>query len=227
MGTFRADEADNYGSQGSGSYFRLENDKDTALVRFMYNTIDDVQGHAVHEVEVDGKRRYVNCLRAYNEPIANCPLCEANNKQIAKVFVLLYDIEEQQIKIWDRGRTIFSKISGLSARYNPLISMPFEIERNGKKGDTSTTYEMYPTQQDDITFEDLPEVPEILGNIVLDKTFEDMQEYLQTGSFSDTADAPVVRGRKEEAPQVRRRTAVPATGRSTPPATTSKPRSRF
>ena len=57
MARFRHDEADRYGGQGGAGYFRLVNDKDVATVRFMYNGIDDVTGYAVHEVEIDGKKR--------------------------------------------------------------------------------------------------------------------------------------------------------------------------
>ena len=56
-------DADNYGGQGGGGYFRLKNDHDTAQVRFLYDSIDDVQGYAVHEIQVGDKKRYVNCLR--------------------------------------------------------------------------------------------------------------------------------------------------------------------
>ena len=143
MARFNAHEVDNYGGQGGGGFFSLKNDKDVATVRFMYNTIDDVEGFAVHEIEVDGRKRYVNCLREYNQPVDDCPLCAAKQRVLAKVFVPVYDEETQEIKIWDRGKTFFSKISSLCARYNPLVSTPFEIERNGKKGDTNTTYETY------------------------------------------------------------------------------------
>lgn len=227
MARFTMDEADNYGNQGSGGFFKLSNDKDTALVRLMYNSAEDVEGFAVHEVEVDGKRRLVNCLRAYNEPIENCPFCAEGKKISAKVFLFLYDIDAEEIKIWERGKTILSKIASLGARYNPLVSMPFEIERVGKSGDTNTKYEFYPTQSDDLTLEDLPEVPEILGTIVLDKTFDEMEEYLATGTFNDEEEAPVQR---KSAP-VTRRTSVPTTRRteakSEPKKAEPKKRNRF
>ena len=167
MARFNANEVENYGGQGGGGFFSLKNDKDVATVRFMYNTIDDVEGYAVHEIEVDGKKRYVNCLREYNQPLDDCPLCAAKSRVIAKLFVILYDVESEEIKIWDRGKTFFSKLSSLCARYNPLVSTPFEIERNGKKGDTKTTYETYALDTDDTTLEDLPEAPELLGTLIL------------------------------------------------------------
>lgn len=133
MAKFSVNDAENYGGNGGGNFFSLKNDKDVATVRFMYNTIEDVEGYAVHEVEVDGKKRYVNCLRSYNEPVDKCPLCTARYKVLAKLFVMLYDVDAEEVKVWDRGKTFFSKLSSLCARYNPLVSTPFEIERNGKK----------------------------------------------------------------------------------------------
>ena len=233
MARFNVEEADNYGGQGGGGFFSLKNDKDVATVRFMYNTIDDVEGFAVHEIEVDGRKRYVNCLREYSQPVDDCPLCAAKQRVIAKVFVHVYDEETQEIKIWDRGKTFFSKISSLCARYNPLVSTPFEIERNGKKGDTSTTYETYALPTDDLTLEDLPEVPELLGTLILDKTYEELEFYLDNGYFEEDVEnaAPPQRnpGRdrrpadREPEPTTRRRT--PA---NTPPkkATTSRPAGR-
>ncbi len=216
MARFNAQEADNYGGQGGGGFFSLKNDKDVATVRFMYNTIDDVEGYAVHEIEVDGRKRYVNCLREYNQPVDDCPLCAAKQRVIAKVFVPVYDEETQEIKIWDRGKTFFSKLSSLCARYNPLVSTPFEIERNGKKGDTSTTYETYSLATDDLTLEDFPEVPELLGTLILDKTYEELEFYLGNGYFEEDVEnaAPPQRnpGRdrrpdaQEPEPTTRRRT---------------------
>ena len=195
MARFSAHEADNYGGQGNGSFFGLKNHKDVASVRFMYNTLEDIEGYAVHEVEVDGKKRYVNCLRGYNEPVDNCPFCAARMKVIAKLFLILYDVDADEVKIWDRGKTFFSKMSSLCARYNPLVSTIFEVERNGKPNDPKTTYETYQVESDDLQLEDLPEAPEILGGLVLDKSYDDMEYYLDNGDFPMTED---------EEPQTRR-----------------------
>lgn len=185
MARFNAHEADNYGGQGGGGFFALKNDKDTATVRFMYNDINDIEGYAVHEIEVDGKKRYVNCLREYNQPVDACPLCAAKYRVLAKLFIHVYDEESQEVKVWDRGKTFFSKLSSLCARYNPLVSTPFEIERNGKKGDTGTTYETFALDSDDTTLADLPEVPELLGTLILDKTYEELEFFLDNDFFEE------------------------------------------
>lgn len=216
MAQFKANEADNYGGQGGGGFFSLKNDKDTALVRFMYNTIDDFCGNSVHEIEVGDRKRYINCLRAYNEPVNSCPLCASGNPVRAKAFIHVYDCDEQVVKIWDRGKTFIPKLSSLCARYSPLVSVPFEVERNGKKGDTNTTYETYPLAADDVTLDDLPEPLEILGSLVLDKDYDQLQNFIDTGYFGDEdeKDEPVRARRDVDAPVSRRR--VPAASESAP-----------
>lgn len=190
MARFTADEMDNYSSNGGGSYFSLKDDKDTATVRFMYETMDQVEGVAVHEIEIGDKRKFVNCLRAYNEPVDSCPLCAAGIKIQAKLFIPLYDIDSDSVKFWVRGKTFLSKLSSLFCRYTPLVSTPFEIERIGEKGSTSTRYETYPMQSDDTRLEDLPEIPDVLGDLVLDKSEDELNNYLDTGNFET---APPVR----------------------------------
>ena len=228
MGRFTANEIDNYGSGGgASSYFTLADDGDMAVVRLMYNGIDDVSGYAVHEVMIGDKKRYVNCLRSYNEPKSNCPLCNANNFQRAKLYVPLYvvsikhggrgDYEEVgEVRLWERGKTFFQKLAALCARYSnnqvPLVAHTFEIERHGKKGDTSTQYDIFETGSDDTKLEDLPEIPEILGSIVLDKSFEEQEHYLNTGEFPDTTSGGVGYQRQYSEPTGRRTPASSGSG---------------
>lgn len=216
MAKFNANEIENYGGNGGGGFFSLKNDKDVATVRFMYNTLEDIQGYAVHEVEVDGKKRYVNCLRNYNDPVDMCPLCAARYRVLAKLFVLLYDEDAGEVKVWDRGKTFMSKLSSLCSRYNPLVATPFEIERNGKKGDTNTTYETFALETDNTTLEDLPEIPELLGTLILDKTFEELEYFLENEEFPNDKEnisernvaQPTRRANTTGAQQATRRTPV-------------------
>ena len=185
---FNHTEVDKYGSQGGSSYFSLKDDGDVARVRFMYNNADDIDGYAVHEVEIDGRKRYVNCLREYNSRLDDCPFCRERKFQAAKLFIPLYNVDEDKVQIWERGKTYFSIIAGLMTRYasadKPLVSQQFEIERNGKKGDNSTRYSIFPVgQPDDTRLEDLPEVPNPIGTLVLDKSYDDLEYYLENGYF--------------------------------------------
>ena len=189
MARFYENDADNYGVSNKSSFFQLKNDKDTARVRFMYNNMEDVFGMAVHEVEVNGKKRYVNCIREYSDPKNVCPFCAANKNQIAKVFVPLYDVDEQAVKIWERGKKYLGSLSSICSRYasadKPLCSTVFEIERRGAPRDPATTYQEYNIKTDDTTLADLPEVPDVLGGIVLDKNAQEMNYYLEHGRFPE------------------------------------------
>lgn len=208
MATFRASEADNYGGTGGTGFFGIANDMEVKKVRFMYNTIEDVQGTSVHQVEVNGKRRYVDCLRTYNEPLDTCPFCASKLYPTqARLFIPVYNVEEKQVQIWDRGKTMFQKISGICAKYSspdkPLVSNIFEIERHGKPKDTKTDYVIYYLDKDDTQLTDLPEVLDFTNNLVLEKTAEEMEVYLSTGSFPDSKNADDV---ADEMP-IRRRSA--------------------
>lgn len=217
MARFTADNADKYGGSGSGGgFFKLSNDHDVALVRFLYDSVDDVEGYAVHQVEIDGKKRYVNCLREYNQPIDDCPFCKAKMFQVAKLFIPLYNVDEDKVQVFERGKTFFNTLSTTLSRYDkkPIVSQLFEIERIGKPKDTKTTYQIFRTEDDadDMTLEDF-DMPEILGGIILDKSADDMEVYLETGSFPPEDDAPSRRSsRREEAEEAPRR----RSGRRTP-----------
>ena len=195
---FNYTEVDNYGSSGSSNFFQLKDDGDKAKVRFLYNTIDDVEGLAVHEIELNGKKRYVNCVREYDDPLDKCPLCKSNYKIIPKVFVPLYDVETGDVLIWERGKKFFQQITSLCSRYDRLCSQVFEITRHGKPKDPQTTYEIWPVgNSDNTTLEDLPEAPIVLGSgIVLDKSEQDIDYYVRYGEFSDSVSA-----QREEAPR--------------------------
>lgn len=207
MARFRHDEADKYGGSGGAGYFSLKNDKDVATVRFMYNGIDDVEGYAVHQIEIDGKKRYVNCLREYNQPKDVCPFCKANMFTQAKLFIPIYNIDEDKVQVWERGKKFIAKISSICSRYPDTVSHTFEIERNGAKGDTSTTYEIYETGKDDTTLDDLPEFADPLGSIVLDKSADDMEFFLDNEYFPPDGDEPVRRRETREQPVARRASA--------------------
>lgn len=221
MARFNFEDADKYGGQGGSGYFSLKDDRDTAVVRFLYNSPDDVEGYAVHEVEIDGRKRYVNCLREYNQPIDDCPFCKARKYQTAKLFIPLYNEDAKKVQVWERGKKFFGKLSSVLSRCDadPICSQTFEIERNGKKGDTQTTYEIYQTRDkaDDMTLEDF-DTPEILGRLILDKSADDMEFYLENEYFPPEDEAPTRRSsrREEDDRPVRRESSSRRSSRRTP-----------
>lgn len=210
MARFDGSNIDQYGSQNSGSgvsFFQLKNDKDCARARFLYNGAEDIDGYTIHRVQIGDKERDVNCLREYNDPIDKCPFCKAKIPSSAKLFIPVYNEDMQQIQLWSRGKSFYAKISNWCARYPNTVSRVVDIERNGAKGDTKTDYQFYPVSEDDTTIDDilddcgLDELPNPLGTVILDKTAEEMETFLQTGSFDTESNVPSRRSRtRDEAP---------------------------
>lgn len=189
MAVFKANQADNYGG-GSGIFFSLKSDKEVRAVRFMYETMDDIEGIAFHQVEINGRRINVECLREHGQPAEVCPLCETGYQQLAKIFIPVYDIAENAVKIWERGKSYITRFSSLCARYSPLVGTIFEVERNGAKGDTDTKYEIFQIENDNTVLEDLPPILNPFDEeVVLRKTAEEMDYFLDYGKFEE------VRGR--------------------------------
>ena len=183
MARFKAADVDNYKTGNGGTFFSLANDGDYERVRLMYNDMEDVELFSVHEIEVGGQTYWVNCNREYDEPLDKCPLCEAGNKITVKMWIPLYIENTKEVKVWERGRTFVSKLESAARRFTPLVSNIFEIERNGKKGDQQTTYELIHVERDKTTLDELPEKPEIIGTIVKELTCEQMTEFLETGKL--------------------------------------------
>ena len=194
------------GGRSRGGYFSLKNDKETATVRFLYEKASDIEGFTVHRVPVGDRERYVNCISDKEE----CPFCRAKLQRMVKIFVPLLNEDADQIQTWERGQKFYGKLAGLFSRYPNLVSRTFDVERNGKKGDTGTTYEIYPVgEADGTTLDDILEdyelqnTPSPLGTIILQKSADDMEYYLShDGEFpegNDVDDVPVRRrGRAEE-----------------------------
>lgn len=202
MGKVSMQDLDKYRGSGSGAFFSLKNDKDTAKVRFMISDTEDLNDYifAVHGVKVPGSDypKDVNCLREYDDPVDDCPFCAANIPLNVKLYLPLYDVDDDSVKVWGRGKKFISKMTSLCTRYKNLVSHTFDIERNGEKGDQRTTYEIYEVDSDDTELEDLPDVPEILGDkFLLDKSAEEMELYLETGSFAPEEDEPAPRRRSK------------------------------
>lgn len=193
-------DMENYSVKGSG-YFSLADDGDTAKVRIMYTSADDIEGYSVHKVSVNGYDRWVNCIREYSDPLDACPLCAARYKLQPRFFVPMY-IEEGnnqgEVVMWERGagknNSFYNQLVELCNANNPLVSHIVEIERNGAKGDFSTTYEMYAGEDDGTLPEDLPEVPDPIGTSILDKTYDELLTFVNTGSFEVGDNNPVNRG---------------------------------
>jgi hypothetical protein len=165
-------------------YFVLDDDEATARVRFLHTNDQDLEVYLVHEVEVEGKKRYIRCLED-----ESCPLCQDGQRPAIKVFIYLVDYADQKIKVWERGSTMIEILLGYAEKYGALNTRDYEIARKGKKKDPKTQYMFFPEDQGPYgKFDakagkvtepmDLPERPKTIGRFVLDWSEEEMTEYV-------------------------------------------------
>lgn len=206
-------------------FLRLPKDKDVATVRFYVNSVEDLKHYIVHQVKTkNGKYRYVDCLRTYDQPIDECPFClqAAQDKEFnikKKMFLPVYvlDIngkEVNQTMVFERGYQFAEELEGNIRRYAPLVGTPCEIERQGEAKSMDTVYKVFPLAKnsDETTIEDLPEEPVIMGGYILELTFEQMETFLKTGELPKTEGAEA----EDKAENLPRRT---NRGGNTEPAT--------
>lgn len=185
------------------NFFRLENDGDIKLVRLLCKSVDDIPVVTYHYEEVDGYSRKISCLRdSYDDPYSKCPLCKAGKTITAKKYfqLLVYatdkngnpvDGQQPELQIWDRGKKFVDKLKSIQTRLERkgknICDVFFDIERIGKKGDTSTTYELYERTDLDagrypIT---IPEMYNPIGKSVYDYSFEQLTNYVEGRPIDD------------------------------------------
>lgn len=234
MGRMSMNNSGKFATQGNNDFFFLADDGDVASVRMLYDQPDgsDMDYYLVHEVEIDGKKRYVACNALSDDGNSlhtdNCPLCQAGYKRLEKLFIQLYIPEEDAVKTWDRGRNFVQKIQTYINRYGSLVNYPIEIERKGKAGDSNTTYELFVMENDGMTLEDFPEKQELLGTFILDVTAEDM-EAMVDGTYTIEAPAENNNGNRRQRSDTRQaapRNRSAATNEEAPAGRAQAPASR-
>lgn len=213
MGRLDIHSKESLGSMSGGErtfdFFQLEDDGDRATVRFMYEDEDggDLDYLLVHQIELkEGGRRYVSCAGLDEEGILNeedCPLCQAKVRREERLFLKVYVEKDDEVKIWERGKSFVSNMVSLMNEIGniPLVEVPVEIERIGKKGDRYTKYDMFPEVEDGTTLRDLPETPDVLGTHVLELTYEELEDAAD-GKFSLSDDKETTK--KKRSPGKRR-----------------------
>lgn len=196
-------KSDNY----DYGFFKLENNHDKAVVRFLHENYEDFSRRPVHYVRVPDKkfRTAINCLRGDSEPETACPLCscgltkEQCGKRSKKIYIefLVYKILDRNNKVikdytnepkrlvWERDRRFDDKVFSLASRFNPLCDFVFQVERFGESGSTNTEYDIYTIDVDQSQYPfELPEkVYNPDGIQVADKTADEMNYYIENGSF--------------------------------------------
>lgn len=138
----------------SVGFFGLKNHKDEAIVRFAFDSLDELEFVTVHNVSINGRYRKANCIRELSESVDKCPLCQAGIPLQQRVFVKLlqYDLENRDsnnkptysAKVWERSANFAKTLQTFINEYGNLSEYVFKIVRNGAAGDMKTTYDILP-----------------------------------------------------------------------------------
>jgi len=188
--------------QNQVGFFNLQNDGDEAVVRFMVDSLEDLEILTVHDIFVNGKFRQISCVRDPREPIEKCPLCSKGEKIKQAVFIKMIqyvntpDGIEAKPVVWQRSASTYAfRIKGYLDNYGPLSNILCKIIRHGAKGDMKTTYDIIPNlspvnypQENYPILNDAFEDYSALGRVVLDKKADDINVFINTGSFPENND---------------------------------------
>lgn len=227
---------DNTAFTGVG-FFSLRNDGDSALVRFMHDSINDFEIITRHVVRIDGKLKQVNCLRNAGEPSEACPFClygigeKAQPRIYIKLIQYMQDEKGQIIavpKIWERSIAYARTLKGLLDEYGPLSKCVYRVRRQGAPGAKDTTYSInyqnpsiYNEQQYPIA-KDLFNDYHVFGRVVLNKSEADMTYFANNGQFPPKQQENVTPANWNNSPSPAPNTFIPPVN-STPTYTTSSP----
>ena len=188
--------------QNQVGFFNLQNDGDEAVVRFMVDSLEDLEILTVHDIFVNGKFRQISCVRDPREPIEKCPLCAKGEKIKQVVFIKMIQyvntpngVEAKPV-VWQRSASTYAfRLKGYLDNYGPLSNILCKVIRHGAKGDMKTTYDIIPNLSP-VNFpqENYPILNEVfidysaLGRIVLDKNEDDINVFINTGNFPENTD---------------------------------------
>ena len=193
------------------NFFTLRNDNDEAIVRFMCDSVQDFEILTVHDIQIGGKYRKINCIRDFHDPVENCPLCASGAKINQRFFIKMIQYEKSsdpatgnvvitpKAAIWERSTAYAKTLKSYLDNYGPLSDIICKVIRHGKAGDMQTTYEIVPNlnkniYRDDVYVKDVNIFGgfNAFGTIVMDRTYDEIMQFQMTGQFP-------VREKKQEA----------------------------
>ena len=187
-------------------FFTLKNNGDEAIVRFMHDDTNSFEILGTHQIRVNGKFRRINCIRNPQDPISACPFCESGEKLDYRFYIHLLQYTNNpdgtvsvEPKVWERSISYANKLREYITNYGPMSDVICKIVRHGEPGDMKTEFEIIPNLNKQIYRDDVfVKKPELfdgykaLGRVVLDRSKEDINVYLNTGNFPMNEQAEAV-----------------------------------
>ena len=123
-------------SGGGSSFFKLE-DGQSKRVRFLFNTVSDVENNAYYVHVFSGKNfATIACSRGEGEAIDTCKWCSMGNNKVDRVVIPFFLEEENEIQYWTRsGKWVSDTLIPVFTNLPegaPISGQSFIISRKGK-----------------------------------------------------------------------------------------------
>ena len=137
---------------GAGSFFKIPEGQ-SAVIRFLYNTIDDIKAdglvaHAIPPQE-SGQQYTVNVLcglTSDDDPITNCKWCATNHKQVGRYPLALFNVDDNSVQYWLKSAQyvegLIDTLKEIVPQGQPISGQIFKMIRSGKG--TNTQYNLIP-----------------------------------------------------------------------------------
>lgn len=131
--------------RGYDNYFTLRNDGDSADVIFLYRGTSDVLVADAHYIKSNDYTGYVHCCGR------GCPACGKGISVRNKLFVPMYNINNDRIEFWDRSMFFENQLNqDVFNRYSNPSEYVFRITRHGVARDVNTSYEIRAVGKNDM-----------------------------------------------------------------------------
>lgn len=182
-----------YNAEKYDGLFRLPNDKDSADVVFLYQSINDVLVADVHYIKSNDYSGYVHCTGK------GCPACAKGIRTQTKLFIPLYNMTDGEVQFFDRSMKFEPQLhSDVFARFPNPSEIVFTITRHGAAGDINTNYSIAAIGRNEtLPFFDIlknhnVKFPDYYNNICRDVDAATMSKWLSdSGNSSDySSDLP-------------------------------------
>lgn len=126
-----------YNSERYDGFFILRDDGEFKDVIPLYQSVSDVLIADTHYIKSPEYSGYVHCTGR------GCPACAKGIRVQSKLFIPLYDIENDEVVFWDRNSRFEQQLSSdILTKYPDPSQIVFRITRHGKSGDVETKYQI-------------------------------------------------------------------------------------
>lgn len=164
-------------------FFNLNHDGDSAVVRILNTTVDEIEVKGIHFIDLQGKKKAVACLGE-----GNCPLCDVS-QPVSRLCVHLWDYTDNKEKIWNRtpNQNFLNSLNEVVDSWGDLCDSVLKITREGdnfpKYSITVLNPKKYPFPEDAITKDNINE--KVSYRLATYRSAEELEEYVRTGFLPD------------------------------------------